>query len=234
MSENGWTDDYLCTEWFRKAFIPQVRARNPTGNILLIFDGHGSHLTPEIRELAEKNRIELFCLPPHTTHHTQPLDVGVFGPLQRRWMERCDQVLEETGEVMRKVDFVKEYLAARHLAFQRKTIIKAWAQSGIRPLNPKVFTNAHYAPSTNTSTHARLPASYPVELDEDSDTSETLSQSLTPFPSLTPMVMTLVMIVSTQKASMKWWRYVTLQLLSESSHMTFTRVPSLQLLRQRG
>lgn len=83
MSENAWTDDFLCTQWFRDVFIPQATARNTSGApILLIYDGHGSHTTAEMRNLAELHNIELFCLPPHTTHRTQPLDVGIFGPLQ--------------------------------------------------------------------------------------------------------------------------------------------------------
>jgi hypothetical protein len=88
MSENGWMDDFLCTEWFRDTFIPHATERNSLGaSILLIYDGHGSHTMAEMRRLAEEYNIELFCLPPHTTHQTQPLDVGIFRPLQRRWME---------------------------------------------------------------------------------------------------------------------------------------------------
>lgn len=54
--------------------------------------------TIEIREMAEKEGVQLFCIPPHTSHRLQPLDVGVFGPVQRAWQKRCLAVLEETGE----------------------------------------------------------------------------------------------------------------------------------------
>jgi len=67
-SPNGWTDDFLCTEWFKKSFIPQATAQNTSGNpILLIYDGHGSHDTLDLINLACKHNIILFCLPPHTT-----------------------------------------------------------------------------------------------------------------------------------------------------------------------
>ncbi|EGO28488.1 hypothetical protein SERLADRAFT_346477, partial [Serpula lacrymans var. lacrymans S7.9] len=85
-SENGWTDDFLCAKWFQKTFIPQTRALNKTGKpILLIYDSHGSHLTTDMITLAVENNIQLLCLPPHTTHRLQSLDVGVFGPLQKAW-----------------------------------------------------------------------------------------------------------------------------------------------------
>lgn len=47
---------------------------------LLNLGGYGSHLTYEFYEYAQKHRIELFTLPPHSTHFTQPLDVGCFQP----------------------------------------------------------------------------------------------------------------------------------------------------------
>jgi hypothetical protein len=129
-----------------------------------------------MRKLAEKHNIELFCLPPHTTHRTQPLDVGVFGPLQRRWQERCDEVLETTDEEIRKVDFVKEYMEARRHAFLPDTIKKAWERSGICPLNPNIFTDADFAPSASTSRHAHLPGSYPTGHDSDDSDFQTGSE----------------------------------------------------------
>ena len=109
-SPNGWTDDFLCMEWFKKSFIPQATMWNRSGKpILLIYDGHGSHETSELCHLAQDNNIILFCLPPHTTHKLQPLDVGVFGPFQRGWIDGCDEIVEDTGEEMPCQDFVWEY-----------------------------------------------------------------------------------------------------------------------------
>jgi hypothetical protein len=178
MSNNGWTDDFLCTQWFKESFIPQSAVRNTSGEqILLIYDGYGSHTTDEMRKLAEENNIELFCLPPHTTHRTQPLDVGVFGPLQQRWQECCDEVLEETNEEIRKVDFIKEYMGAREKAFLPDTIAKSWAKTGICPLNLNIFTDADFAPSASTLRHARLPGSYPAGHDTDDSDFESGSNS---------------------------------------------------------
>lgn len=178
MSENGWTDDSLCTQWFRESFIPQATQRNDSRlPILLIYDGHGSHTTPEMRQLAEENNIELFCLPAHTTHRMQPLDVGVFGPMQCCWQEQCDEVLEATDCEIQKINFVREYMVAREKAFKPETIKKAWAKCGICPLNPNIFTEADFAPSTSSSRHARLPGTYPAGHDSDDSDFETGSES---------------------------------------------------------
>ena len=161
----------LCEQWFEKSFIPQAKARNTSGKpILLLFDGHGSHITNNMIELAVKNKIELFCLPPHTTHKLQPLDVGVFRPLQREWAKQCDLYLSTTGISMQKKHVIREYMKAREQSFSEDTILHTWKKSGIQPLDGmKVFTDADFMSSVNTSTDANIqvPGSYPREFPSD-------------------------------------------------------------------
>ena len=126
-----------------------------------MYDGHRSHETIELREAAEKAKIHLFCIPPHTSHRLQPLDVGVFGPLQRAWQKRCLAVLEETGEIITRQNVVKEYMAARTQSVNEELVISAWRRSGIRPLNPDVLTEEDFAPSYSSSTSPPLPVSFP-------------------------------------------------------------------------
>ena len=45
--------------------------------MLLIQDGHSSHITVGLIQLAKENDIRIMCLPSNTTHVLQPLDVGV-------------------------------------------------------------------------------------------------------------------------------------------------------------
>jgi hypothetical protein len=45
---------------------------------MLIFDGHGSHITQPFIDYCWEHRIQLFLLLAHNTHLLQPLDVGVF------------------------------------------------------------------------------------------------------------------------------------------------------------
>ena len=146
-SENGWTDDKIRFEWFKQIFVPQATEQKQIEaekeklavaealdlenwgeeleeplQIMLIYDGHGSHMTLEWINLSKDNNIILFCLPPHTTHCLQLLDVSCFGPLQIAWFNWCDEILDETGEKMDMWDVVKEYFAARRKAFKPTTI----------------------------------------------------------------------------------------------------------------
>ncbi|KDQ51449.1 hypothetical protein JAAARDRAFT_62513 [Jaapia argillacea MUCL 33604] len=141
LTENGWTDNFQCEKWFTNVFIPKAcaKAGNEEDPILLIFDGHGSHLTDAI----------------------QPCDTGCFGPLQRAWIEQMEEIVEETHESMPKHEFVNEYMAVWAVAIKEVTIKAAFRKTGIALFNPNIFTNEDFAPSRVTSIKASLPSSFP-------------------------------------------------------------------------
>ena len=77
-SESGWMESVHFIEWFEKIFIDYVKEIE--GAKLLIFDGHSSHISIELIELAKANNVHLLCLPAHTSHLLEPLDVCVYKP----------------------------------------------------------------------------------------------------------------------------------------------------------
>ena len=78
-SDSGWVDSELFLQWFKKVFLKYTLREQPA---LLLVDGHKSHMTLDLVDLARENNVILFCLPPHTTHALQPLDVSVFKALK--------------------------------------------------------------------------------------------------------------------------------------------------------
>ena len=59
--------------WVERLFIPSTtHLRRP---LLLIIDGHTSHVSLKILNLLRTNQIIGLMLPGHSTHVSQPLDV---------------------------------------------------------------------------------------------------------------------------------------------------------------
>lgn len=137
---------------------------DPNYPIIIFFDGHGSHLTVRMIALARKCGVHLFCLPPHTTHKLQPLDVGIFGPLQRAWKKNCEEFTAVRGRGITKPEFMKEYMKVRDNTFTPELITTAWRKTGLYPFNPDVFTELDYSPSQMTSTEVHYPHSFPTLL----------------------------------------------------------------------
>lgn len=126
------------------------------GHRLLILDGHNSHTTYRFCSFAEKHKIIILCLPPHTTHRLQPCDVGVFGPLAACWKAVVNANSREYIPI-RKNNLIQHYAAAREKAFSRSTIQAAFRKSGIWPLNPDVLPAEAFAPALNTTIKPALP-----------------------------------------------------------------------------
>ena len=85
-SPSGWMEGINFEEWFRAIFIKTVAKEEKP--VLLLFDGHNSHLTFSTVQAAIENQIILLCLPPHTSHRLQPWNVGFFGPFKTIWRDQ--------------------------------------------------------------------------------------------------------------------------------------------------
>ena len=73
---------------------------------MLILDGHSTHYHPSTVHYAKDNKIIMFCLPPRSTHATQPLDTAVFNPLKRNWNDAVHAILSQNpGKVVTKYNF---------------------------------------------------------------------------------------------------------------------------------
>lgn len=76
--------------WVERLFIPKTT--HIPRPIILILDGHGSHIDVKMIDLMKEHQIILYCLPPHTTNILQPLDVSVFRPLKTAFSNVSDLI----------------------------------------------------------------------------------------------------------------------------------------------
>jgi hypothetical protein len=136
VSSNGWTSDQIGLRWLEKLFIPSTSSRTKGKYRLLILDGHGSHLTPKFDEICEKNNIIAICMPPHSSHLLQPLDIGCFAVLKRSYGRLIESKIRVQINHVDKLDFLEAYPSARIEAFKSETIKNSFAAAGLVPYNP--------------------------------------------------------------------------------------------------
>ena len=80
VSDNGWMTSDLFGTWFEKFLL--YFTQRP---LLVVFDGHSSHVSYQVIKRAKEEGVSLLKLPPHTTDRLQPLDVACFRPLKQKW-----------------------------------------------------------------------------------------------------------------------------------------------------
>ena len=134
-SANGWTTDKIGLAWLECLFDPFSKLHSTGAKRLLILDGHSSHQTVEFDNFCKKNAIICLCMPPHSSHLLQPLDVGVFGPLKRAYGKLVEGMMAAGNNHIDKEDFLHIYPSARKAVFTEKNICNGFAGSGLKPLN---------------------------------------------------------------------------------------------------
>ncbi|XP_055623549.1 uncharacterized protein LOC129766978 [Toxorhynchites rutilus septentrionalis] len=79
---NGWMENGTFSNYFQRSFLPAIGNGRPAA---LIYDGHVSHISLNIVEMALKENIVILKLPPHTSHLPQPMDLAVFKPFKLKY-----------------------------------------------------------------------------------------------------------------------------------------------------
>jgi hypothetical protein len=83
---NGWMDTHIFLTWFEEKFLPFTASRRSAATpVILILDNFSGHVHPSTLQVAKDNHVIMVGLPPHSTHITQPLDVGLMKPLKDYW-----------------------------------------------------------------------------------------------------------------------------------------------------
>ena len=90
VSPKGWTDNKIGYDWLTNVYDPIPKARCPGESRLLILDGHVSHVNYKFLHYCHLNDIVVFCLPPHSTHLLQSLNVGLFSQLQSHYRKTAE------------------------------------------------------------------------------------------------------------------------------------------------
>ena len=136
VSDSGWMEAANFKQWFEKLFLLAVKHLTAKAPVVLIFDGHHSHISLELIELAKKNSIHLLCLPPHSTHLLQPLDVGVFGPVKSTWKKVLKEYQIETcAGTVTKEDFPGLIARLWEQSFKPAHLQGGFRKTGLCPFN---------------------------------------------------------------------------------------------------
>lgn len=104
---------------------------------LFIVDNHNSRLNMRFIDYADRNRIILALLPPHSTHRLQFFDIELFSPLATAYSQQINQFVAECQGFVSiiKRHFWRFFRAAWKQAFTTQNIESGRATASIHPFN---------------------------------------------------------------------------------------------------
>ncbi|XP_046582152.1 uncharacterized protein LOC124289604 [Haliotis rubra] len=148
-SDSGWSNMEIFSTYLNDHFLKYAQRSDPSQPILLLYDGHRSHVSLPIIDWAISRNIVLMVLPAHTSHVLQPLDVGCFGPLERIYNSMKHTYMRE--QVTTNIDknaMCAVACKAYTSALSPRNLMSSFEKCGIFPFDDSVVSAEALRPST--------------------------------------------------------------------------------------
>lgn len=136
-TENGWTDNKTGLDWIQH-FDKHTTTRRNGRYRMLVIDGHGSHLSAEFNRFCKERDIITLCMPSHSSHLLQPLDVGCFSPLKRAYSRQIEVLMKSHINHVTKVDFLIGFKEAFFASLTEENIKAGFRGAGLVPIDQEV------------------------------------------------------------------------------------------------
>ena len=145
VSRSGWSNTEVFKMYLANHFLKYVQGADDAQKLVL-YDGHRSHIHPDIIEWAKQHNITLFVLPPHTSHILQPLDVGCFGPLEKFYNQESQKfMLDNREKVITWYEVASLVCKVYSKALSVPNLVSSFQKTGIYPFSvvpvPSEMTN---------------------------------------------------------------------------------------------
>ena len=176
-TDNGWTTNAVGLDWI-KHFDCHTALRTKGKCRLLILDGHESHHSPEFELYCQQNNIITLCMPPHSSHLLQPLDVGCFGPLKQAYGRQVEDLMRMHINHISKLEFLCSFREAFFTSITERNIQGGFAGSGLVPYDPeRVLSKLDVKLRTPTPLNSRAATPQPWVFQTPQNPREATSQS---------------------------------------------------------
>ena len=146
---SGWTSAAIFVEYLDH--FGKHSQCSKENMVLLILDNHESHISLAAIDRCKELGIVLLTIPPHTSHHLQPLDKSVFYPFKTAYNSAMDSWnRSHPGKRVTIYDIPQLVNQAQLSAIVPRNILSGFEHTGNWPYNPNLFTDADFAPSDVT------------------------------------------------------------------------------------
>jgi hypothetical protein len=145
---------------------------------MIVLDGHRSHLSVQFEEFCKEKNIITLCLPAHSSHLTQPLDVGCFSVLKRLYSRQLEAFIKAHINHITKTEFFIAFKAAHLATMTPSNIQGGFRGAGLVPYNPQaILSKLDIKLRTPTPTGPPLLDADPWVSQTPHNSKEALSQS---------------------------------------------------------
>ena len=139
-TKSGWFDERTFEFFFNNILLPRIKKQESAH--AMIGDNLSSHISESVVRKCERHNVKFICLPPNSTHLTQPLDVAYFKPLETSWRSILNDFRKtkvgQKGSAIPKDIFprlLSQLVKALEEGNGKANLIKGFKKCGIVPID---------------------------------------------------------------------------------------------------
>jgi hypothetical protein len=144
-SKKGWMETEIFKNYFMNTILSSIGTKRP---VLIIYDGHSTHIDQSIIETAIKENITILKLPPHSSHLLQPLDLSVFKSFKGTWDDKL--IKWQRQNLGRKLPkkLISEFVCQTWKSVHPEVISNGFKKAGIYPFSADVIPETAFSRSS--------------------------------------------------------------------------------------
>ncbi|MES9880618.1 MAG: hypothetical protein ABW185_07025 [Sedimenticola sp.] len=146
LSETGWSNSQVFRDYLQNHFMKFV-PEHTTHPLLVLLDGHSTHVSVGLIEWAKSKNIILFILPAHTSHILQPLDVSCYGPFQRMYNTECHKHMRISAAAITRYNVCELSCNVYTKALSSENLVAGFRKTGIFPTDKAAINKLDLIPS---------------------------------------------------------------------------------------
>ena len=141
---SGWIQTHIFSQWLQH-FIAHVKPSREDP-VLLILDGHYTHTRNlDIIEAGRTNFVTIICIPPHTSHKMQPLDLSFMSPFKTYYSHEIQMWLKQNPDRNVNAYQICKLMCPAYLKSATAEIsANGFRKSGIWPCNRHQFADHEF------------------------------------------------------------------------------------------
>lgn len=144
-TENGWMEKGVFINYFEKSFLKSAKP-TPENPVILVYDGHSSHIDLKLVEQAKNNNVTIILLPPHSSHLLHPLYLAVFKSIKTKWDDDlCAWTRKHQGQKLPKCE-LSNILCNIWTKLSAQIIKNGFEKGGIYPFKDHVIDKSKFDP----------------------------------------------------------------------------------------
>lgn len=139
-SDDGMTNCNVFQLYLENHYLKFIERKDESEAILVLYDGHRTHMSPDLVEMYKSQNVHLFPIPPSGSQALVELDKGIFGNIERIFERECAIFVETEMGVDRDLhgNICSVASKAYNESVSAETLKNAFKRFGLWPFKPQI------------------------------------------------------------------------------------------------